>query len=76
MSETEIGIITASPNALVLAPTGVQRWAPVFDSIVIDERPDGGRILRILVADQTAAQFDLSAREARHLAGLLFSSAI
>ena len=66
MSDTEIGI-TVAPNVLVTEPTGLQRWAPVFNFIIVEQRPNNGRRLRVVVADQLVAQFDLNELEAKHL---------
>jgi hypothetical protein len=74
MSDTETGIIVP-PNVLVAEPTGLQRWAPVYDSVIIERRPNNGRNLRVVKGDHTVAQFELNEREARHLSSLFFDPA-
>ena len=70
MSEALNGIIPP-PDVLVRDANGLRRWAPVMDSIVVQETGQGGRRLDVFVRSTQAASFDLNADEARHLAELL-----
>ena len=67
MSEADIIV---PPDKLVREPAGLRRWSPVFDSISIDLRPQGGRLVRV-VSGQIDVAFDLSVEEATFLSDLL-----
>ena len=71
MSDTEIGIIVA-PETIVTESTGLRRWSPVFDALVVDKRRDNGRRIKCVVKNEIVAEFDLSEQEAMHLASLIF----
>ncbi|HEV7909509.1 MAG TPA: hypothetical protein VGP28_00075 [Methylocella sp.] len=73
MSDTEKGIIP-KPHQLVVEPSGVTRWSPMFDSIVIEPLPQGGKRVRVTIKNDNEVYFDLTEEQITHLVALLVSS--
>lgn len=65
-----VNALMPSPNVLLASGNALTRYRPIFTSMQVFERPDNGRRIEINDEGHTVI-FDLSAEQAKHLAGLL-----
>jgi hypothetical protein len=73
MSEMETGI-TCKPHVAHSVETGVVCWRPVLETLSVYARPEGRRVVSVVVAEGHRAEFQLEPAQARHLAALLYGN--